>query len=424
MIQKSNLEEISQNININAEINKQDEINKSQITLPQSMVEKKKEESNDFSKDSSNIIEDTQIVKTYEKVNSIEIKQIKEPEIVEEPKYVSLNKRFEIDEKVDSGKMKAVKEAVIKYQESKGTVQEYLRLRELIAMCNNYTKGKIFKFGVAAKRLEEVKAVRRAAETELEKVKRSEGDLSYEKKNERNITLYSEMLKNEKFYAPDITDMRRKKQLEANDLVEQRAFLRTDKRMIKAIKNTYSGIKYETAKNLALWCRMNEMKDADQIDFDQLDEHVEKKFKDKRAAKKLDDRIKELKRYFPSMSHKYAKTLATSEKEKGKKLDNPKDMKLLFKEEKVNKWFKDHDDHVKKQEEKERVDRIVRSNHNAVAAFFVKMIPLQVRNEKLEEKLMMIQFSNDIGNKTYARNLDDENYVLPKPNDDYETTFI
>ena len=37
----------------------------------------------------------------------------------------------------------------------------------------------------------EVKAVRRAAETELEKVKRSEGDLSYEKKNERNITLYS-----------------------------------------------------------------------------------------------------------------------------------------------------------------------------------------------------------------------------------------
>ena len=69
MIQKSNLEEISQNLNINTEINKQDEINKSQITLPQSMVEKKKEESNDFSKDSSNIIEDTQIVKTYEKVS-------------------------------------------------------------------------------------------------------------------------------------------------------------------------------------------------------------------------------------------------------------------------------------------------------------------------------------------------------------------
>jgi hypothetical protein len=319
--------------------------------------------------------------------------------------------------------MKAVKEAVISYQESKGTVYEFLKLKELIAVCNKYTKGKIFKFGVAAKRLEEVKAVRRAAETALEQLKQDEGKLADKDKRERKKTLYSEMIKNEKFYAKDIENMHRKER-DGMSRDDKAIFERSEKRMINAIKKEYSGMKYETAKNLAMWCRMNEMAITDYLEFDKIDAHVEKKLADKRAAKELDRRIKELKRYFPSMSHKYAKTLATSEKEKGKKLDNPKDMKLLFKEEKVNKWFKDHDDHVKKQEEKERVDRIVRSNHNAVAAFFVKMIPLQVRNEKLEEKLKMIDFAVSIGNKTYARNLDDENYVLPKPDEDYETTFI
>ena len=462
MIQKSNLEEISQNININAEINKQDEINKSQISLPQDSISKTKSKvseniSDSMSKD-NDIIESFKddISDSFIKLKEDEeVKTIKEPEILEEAKYVSLNKRFAVDEKVDSGKMKAVKEAVINYQNSKGTVYESLRLKELIAKCNKYTKGKIFKFGVAAKRLEEVKAVRRAAEIELINITEKEEKLPEDIRQEHKSALYHEMTRNKKFYAADIARMQKDtKNAMGKDKFSEK--VQNLKSLVKAIQNEYSGIKYEKAADLAMQYYENGITDIAEIDFDELDKQVSEKLQKKREEKIINRRAEVLQNFFPAMPYKYAHALAAKERQVGEKLASREDMTELFGAKKTEKWIKSHSDLVEKErrieEERQRKEKIreekqkraeekrqlaeierrnkkrakavVRSNHNAVVAFFCNLIPLQVRNENLEEKLRMIQFSNDIGNKTYFRDSSQKDLPPLQYDDEYENTFI
>lgn len=391
MLNKVKLEDtsiISQNLNINAEINRYNEQNDaSKVALPQEFISKKVEEKErDYGvNDIANKIEGIEIEldHSFEKENVEEIKQIKEPEIIEEAKYVSLNRRFEVDEKVDSGKMKAVKEAVIKYQEAKGSVVESLRLKELIAMCNNYTKGKIFKIGVAAKRLEEVKAVRNAAQIELVNLQEKEAALSEDAKKEHKKALYQEMNKNKKFYAADIARMHKEeKKAMGKDLFSKR--MQDIKSLVKGIRNEYSGIKYEKAEDLAIQCYKKGITDVSKIDFVKLDEQVSKKLKDKRAKKVLEKQQK-------------AKAL------KEKRLREAEKRALA----------------EEKRETKRRKHQVVRSNHNAVVAFFMNLIPLQVKNENLEYKLKMIDLSETTSSKTYLEQKDGVVYGDPD-----EATFI
>lgn len=391
MLNKVKLEDtsiISQNLNINAEINRYNEQNDaSKVALPQEFISKKVEEKErDYGvNDIANKIEGIEIEldHSFEKENVEEIKQIKEPEIIEEAKYVSLNKRFEVDEKIDSGKMKAVKEAVIKYQEAKGSVVESLRLKELIAMCNNYTKGKIFKIGVAAKRLEEVKAVRNAAQIELINLQEKEAALSENAKKEHKKVLYQEMNKNKKFYAADIARMHKEeKKAMGKDIFSKR--MQDIKSLVKAIRNEYSGIKYEKAEDLAIQCYKRGITDVSKIDFAKLDEQVSKKLKDKRA-KKVREKLQK------------AKAL------KEKRLREAEKRALA----------------EEKRETKRRKHQVVRNNHNAVVAFFMNLIPLQVKNENLEYKLKMIDLSETTSSKTYLEQKDGVVYGDPD-----EATFI
>ena len=78
MIQKSNLEEISQNININTEIDKQDEINKSQISLPQDSISKTKSKVSENISDSMS--KDNDIIESFKDDISDSFIKLKEDE--------------------------------------------------------------------------------------------------------------------------------------------------------------------------------------------------------------------------------------------------------------------------------------------------------------------------------------------------------
>ena len=86
-----------------------------------------------------------------------------------EPAYVSLHASNLAVTKGDSKKMAAVKEAVKKYQESKGTDEEGPALEAVVKACKSYAWGKfsLFSFGKSKVMLNEVKKVRQEAEIAL-----------------------------------------------------------------------------------------------------------------------------------------------------------------------------------------------------------------------------------------------------------------
>ncbi len=120
---------------------------------------------------------------SYEEEDKKKIKAVKEPEIIDNSEYVGLNASNAVSTE-DSDKMIAVKKAIGDYQATKNTLASKHTLEEVIRACNQYTKGKfsLFKFGKAAQRLREVKAVREQAEKELNRIAEEEKNLNAEQK--------------------------------------------------------------------------------------------------------------------------------------------------------------------------------------------------------------------------------------------------
>ena len=120
---------------------------------------------------------------SFQEEDKKKIKAVKEPEIIDNSEYVGLNASNIISSE-DSDKMIAVKNAISDYQATKNTLASKHTLEEVIRACNQYTKGKfsLFKFGKAAQRLREVKAVREQAERELSRMAEEEKSLNAEQK--------------------------------------------------------------------------------------------------------------------------------------------------------------------------------------------------------------------------------------------------
>ncbi len=89
-----------------------------------------------------------------------------------QPAYVSLHATNLAVTKSDSKKMAAVKDAVKKYQDSRGTDDERSMLEAVIKACNSYTWGKfsLFSFGKSKVMLNEVKALRQQAQEQIMKL--------------------------------------------------------------------------------------------------------------------------------------------------------------------------------------------------------------------------------------------------------------
>ena len=109
------------------------------------------------------------LANSFVEVEKTQIKADKSDPQEPEPAYVSLHASNLAVTKGDSKKMAAVKEAVKKYQESKGTDEEGPALEAVVKACKSYAWGKfsLFSFGKSRVMLNEVKKVRQEAEIAL-----------------------------------------------------------------------------------------------------------------------------------------------------------------------------------------------------------------------------------------------------------------
>ena len=204
----------------------------------------------------------------------------KEPKIVPEPKYVSLNKSFAVDSENDSQKMQDVKEAINRYHEVKGTATEGNVLATVIAACNRYISGKFsfFKFGRAAERLREVKEVRDEAKKEMKRLKEEENRFSEEEKKQRRKERIAAMKEKEDYYAPELNSLYQKK---AESLTgEDKAKL---KAKVKGLQFHYPAMDYDEAAKLVIRLEMTEGYN--------LGENLQSEKLDSDVADKLDDLV-------------------------------------------------------------------------------------------------------------------------------------
>ena len=223
----------------------------------------------------------------------------KGPKVAPTPKYVSLNKSFAVDADNDSEKMQAVKEAINRYQEVKGTDTEGNVLATVIAACNQYLKGKfsLFKFGRAAERLREVKAVRENARMEMQRLKEAEDKFDENEKKQRRKDRIAAMKKKEDYYAPELNSMyqRKAESMQGEDKAKLKA-------KIKGLQFHYPAMDYDEAAKLVVRLEVYEhynlgerlgSSNLDSSTQNKLDELVSEKARESAEKKRERDLEKE-----------------------------------------------------------------------------------------------------------------------------------
>ena len=339
------------------------------------------------------------------------------------PEYVSLDKKDIAIEDADSKQMKAIKTAVIDYQKAKDeknlkSAMVIPELQKVIAMCNNYTFWKFrgLKFGKAAKRLREVRALRTAAEAELNRITANVDKLSEDKKLLARRVQYTEMMKNKDYYAPQILSLKSETMKEIKKdkekKVEFKEKVSTLKKLIKQVRSYYPKMKYDEAVEIASHYLGRGRETLEGILLEDMDRKVS-------LGVYVDKKTKEMKEYFPKMSQKDAEAFATRAREEGLDYTDYDDLVKVLGSIKATKLMDSHDKKVQKDKENETI----RNKYGKVGGALLKVFfPIAIKNCLLEEKLEGLRLVVD---KTDVIDSDKKNYVPNAFNDDdYENTFI
>lgn len=259
-------------------------------------------------------------VKVYDKKK---VKAVKDQNIVDATKFVSLYRNNEIVER-DSDKMAAVKDAINRYQEHRGEAVESNLLETIIRACNQYTSGKIsfLRLGDAGRRLKEVKEVRKQAELELLKIRAVEAKMSDQQLRAKKIERTRIIKADEGYYAPELEAHYRK--LAAK--TDFRSNLPDTKRVIEILRDYYPAMSFKEAEYLAI--RNKEIKLVQpngSINMKKAEELISKENRDsaekrkiKEARQKLRDRAAEIRQIMPGTNPQLALRIAKQEKEIGK----------------------------------------------------------------------------------------------------------
>lgn len=420
-------------INADLSMNKQEEtLESNKIKLPGEMVSEKEDhiilDTKSVNQDVVEKIDESEknLINSYGEVEGEKIKVVEEPKIIDTSRYVSLEKNISINSSEDSGNMQTLKNAIIRYQKSKGSATEELELRMVIAACNAYTRFKFsaFKFGKAAVRLKEVKAVREAAQKELDRINAESLKLTEEEQKERGRTIFNAMKENRNLYLPEVKrhnklaaqiKKQRIKDQKEEDAQKLKEATRKFKAAMKNLKYEYPELSDEEAMNLT----------AKGLEFKTLDEnHIEKRLIEedmetmaagalqKHKDNIVKEHVKRLKDIVPALTKKDAETIAKIEIEE-KELYDAIDVIKYFEKDK-EKRFKLQKS-VTEQDIKRRTKKFLNS-YNVVARLFMGTFGyLYVQNLALQDKYLAEQF---------ARGENDEVPITSKTDDDYENTFI
>ena len=381
-----------------------------------------------------------------------------------EPAYVSLHASNLTVTKNDSKKMAAVKEAVKRFQECKGTDEEGPSLEAVIKACNSYTWGKfsLFTFGKSKVMLNEVKKVREQAENQLFRLETQKLQKIKEKQEEEKRQR-EEMERREAEERERREKERIKEEAEAKAKeAEMKEYLKKEKeeraeRDRINIKKYFAGelqddpfwskIKFMQLKNKSVDLRINELVEKYPTMTDETAELIAETEFDTRKimddtsiendylAKQKEPR-KAKKKAEPAPEPKQAETIEVEKKEEPTPEPEPEQPETV----EVEKKAETKQEKKKKKESKKKsynkdldwvegfgygdaasdVERELErryNNRNAIQKLYHKLLGKnELRIQVMRDWIKVFKFANDIK--------DEKGPMLSKNDTDYESTFI
>ena len=421
-------------INTDLSINKQEEtLESNKIKLPGEMVSEKEDhiilDTKSVNKDVVEKIDESEknLINSYGEVEGEKIKVVEEPKIIDTSRYVSLEKNISINSSEDSGNMQTLKNAIIRYQKSKGSATEELELRMVIAACNAYTRFKFsaFKFGKAAVRLKEVKAVREAAQKELDRINAESLKLTEEEQKERGRTIFNAMKENRELYLPEVKrhnkmaaqlKKQRIKDQKEEDAQKLKEATRKFKAAMKNLKYEYPELSDEEAMNLTAKGIHDNTLSEDHIEKRLIEEDMEELASgalQKHKDNIVKEHVKRLKYIIPALSKEDANEIAKQEIAKNEEYDAI-DIIKYFKKDKAKQIKLEQS--WKEQAIKIRTKEFLNS-YNVVARLFMGTFGyLHVQNLALMDKLTADRFKLGLE--------EEDDQPKAKTDMDYDSTFI